>query len=289
MIKTILVPTSGSDTDDIVFETAISVARPCNAHLEFCHVVIDPSEALHNSLHARSARGQALKNFFEAAAQEAAKRQTAASTHVKEFCAREQIPMADAPPADGMFSASWRQGASPVEQFLTARARHSDLVVVGRSTRPNGLPLDLLPRLLRGCGRPMVIAGSKSPKSPLATIMVCWNETPEAARAMSAALPLLARARKVEIVTADEGEMGCAETVNDVACQLAWHGIRASTRTVSLEGRSPAEALVSVANECGADLVVMGGFRRGSVKKTLFGGCTEAVLRNAKRPVFVVH
>ena len=46
MIRTILVPTSGSETDAVVFETALAAARPCQAHLEFFHVRVSAGEAL---------------------------------------------------------------------------------------------------------------------------------------------------------------------------------------------------------------------------------------------------
>src|SRR5262245_54320546 len=62
MIKTILVPTGGSDTDLVVFETALAIAQPFRAHLEFFHVHVDPGEALRYSPHARFARGPALRN-----------------------------------------------------------------------------------------------------------------------------------------------------------------------------------------------------------------------------------
>jgi nucleotide-binding universal stress UspA family protein len=289
MIKTILVPTSGSTTDDAVFATALSVARPCDAHLEFCHVVIEAAEALYNSPTARSARGEALKNVFQAAAEEREKRQTAASAHVQEFCARERIPMADRPTGDGAVSASWYQANGPAAPYLMARARHSDLVVMGKSRRPNGLPADFLQNLLRRCGRPILIAGSEPPRHLLSTVVVCWNESPEAARAVAAALPLLVKARKVEIVTVDDGEPGCAEAVRDIARQLAWHGIRAGAQALAAPRGGPADVLATFVNGCDADLIVMGGFRRGSVSKSLFGGCTEFMFRHAKRPVFVAN
>jgi nucleotide-binding universal stress UspA family protein len=289
MIKTILVPTSGGVTDDAVFATALSVARPCDAHLEFCHVVIEGTEALYNSPHARSARGQALKNFFQAAAQEREKRQTVASAHVQDFCKRERILMADRPAGNGALSASWHQGKSPAQPYLMARARHNDLVVMGKPAKPNGLPADVLQNLLRGCGRPILIAGSEPPQHLLSTVVVCWNESPEAARAVAAAMPLLVKAHKVEIVTVDDGEPGCAEAAIDMASQLAWHGIYARANALSAQQGGPADVLAKFVNACDADLIVMGGFRRGSLGKSLFGGCTEFMFRHAKRPVFVVN
>jgi hypothetical protein len=69
-------------------------------------------------------------------------------------------------------------------------AHHNDLVVVGRGAKPNGLPPDFLEHLLMGCGRPLLIAGPARSQMVTGTIMVCWRESADAARAVTAAAPL---------------------------------------------------------------------------------------------------
>jgi hypothetical protein len=86
-------------------------------------------------------------------------------------------------------------------------ARRNDLVVVGRAKTANGLPADFLEQLLMGCGRPVLIAGSAPEPMPTGTIMVCWKEAAEAARAVNAAMPFLVHAKRVVIVSvAENGE-----------------------------------------------------------------------------------
>src|SRR5262249_14015008 len=65
MFRTILVPASGSDTDAVVFETALAAARPQRAHLEFFHVCVSAGEALRYMPHASFARGDALHNVLQ--------------------------------------------------------------------------------------------------------------------------------------------------------------------------------------------------------------------------------
>ena len=74
MIRTILVPTSGSETDAAVFETALAAARPCQAHLEFFHVRVSEGEALRYSEHASFARGEALRSAIQELKDESKKR-----------------------------------------------------------------------------------------------------------------------------------------------------------------------------------------------------------------------
>jgi len=200
MIRTILVPASGSETDAIVFETALVAARPCQAHLEFFHVRVRSGEALRYTPHASFARGKALRGVLQELKDEAEDRWQAAQCHVRDFCKQQhKITMADAPPAPlrGM-SASWREEAGNGEEPFVTRARVHDLVVMGRFTRPNGLPPNLLPFLLVECGRPMLIAAAQAPRR-LGTIIVAWKDAREPARAFTAAMPLLTEAEKVVV------------------------------------------------------------------------------------------
>lgn len=114
MIKTILVPVAGSDADHDVFETALTVARPLLAHLEFLHVRVRPGEAAHHTPHVDFARGAALRNSLQSLGDAAATRAAKAARHVSEFCARWKIDMVDGPRASHAITARWRQeGATP--------------------------------------------------------------------------------------------------------------------------------------------------------------------------------
>jgi nucleotide-binding universal stress UspA family protein len=168
------------------------------------------------------------------------------------------------------------------------RARHSDLVVVGRAKRANGLPTDFIEELLIGCGRPVLISSSTARPTLTGTIMVCWKETAEAARAMSAAMPYMTKAARVVVVSVAENE-DPTEAISDVARQLAWNGIRAETRILTPTGTAIPELLASATRECDADLIVIGAYGRSRMREVLFGSCTHSVIRNADRPVLLMH
>jgi hypothetical protein len=84
----ILVPTSGSDTDAVVFETALVAARPCQAHLEFFHVRVSAGEALRYREHARFARGKALRGALGELEEESARRWEAAPPRTRAVASR---------------------------------------------------------------------------------------------------------------------------------------------------------------------------------------------------------
>jgi nucleotide-binding universal stress UspA family protein len=168
-------------------------------------------------------------------------------------------------------------------------ARHSDLIVVGRSHRPNGLPPDFLERLLLGCGRPVLIAGSTPAQTVTDTVMVCWRESADAARAVTAAAPLLAQAKRVVFVGIAERNEDTVAAINDVVRQFAWYGIPAEVKVIAPNGRPVQELLATAAHACGADLVVSGAYGHSHLREVVFGGCTQSFIRHSDRPVLLMH
>lgn len=288
MIKSIFVPASGTDTDLVVFETALAAARPFRAHLELFHLRVSSGEALRLTPHAAFARGQGLHNALQELHEDAERRSHEAERHVHDFCKQHRIAVAEAPGFFRRVSASRHEERGSGEEPFITRARVHDLAVMGRFTRANPLPQDLLQRLLVECGRPVLIAGPQAPRTLTGTVMVCWKDTRESARALTAAMPLVTEAERVVIATVDEGRASGNDAAA-VARELSWHGIRAETQTVAADGRPVATLLSSAAAACGADLMVMGGYSRGPLREEIFGGCTRSVLEHAELPVFLLH
>jgi len=287
-MKTILVPASGSVVDGVVFQTALLAARPFNAHLEFMHIRIDAADAARHMPNVGFARGRAVANALDQLCMETEQRSATAEHHVREFCRRNAIELATGPGVDQV-TASWRQECDDPMQCLMLRARHNDLIVAARQNGPDGLPDDFLERLLLRSGRPLLLAGSSAPRRLTGTVMMCWKECAEAARALSAAMPLLSKSDRVVFVTVPEAGHGEADAVRDVVRKMAWHGIHASVQVIASNGRSVADALRAAAESCGADLVVMGGYGHRRIREVLFGGCTQSALEAGERPVLVMH
>ncbi len=289
MIKTILVPTSGGSSDSAVFDTALAAARLFSAHLEFCHLRLEAGEALHHVPHAGFASGAALREALDTLSAEGRARSVAAVRHIEAFCAREHVTLTDAPPEIEQVSASWSQYDGPAHDQLLTRARHSDLVVMGRDKGADGLPHDLLRLLLLESGRPILIAPPRARPHLTGTVMLCWKEAREPARAATAAMPFLAKAERVMVVTVNGRSWERTDGLADFVHQLTWHHIRAEPRVVKSSGRPVAEALASAADELNADLLVMGGYGHRPLREDLFGGCTRSFLEGAVVPVLALH
>jgi nucleotide-binding universal stress UspA family protein len=287
-MKTILVAVGGSASDAVVLETALALARPFNSHLEFLHIRIDPGDAAVHTPHLAFVRGAGATSALEELRIETEQRSAQAERHVRDFCHINGVDLHGRPGVEHI-SAHYREEPGDAMHQLLARARHHDLVVVARPTQPNGLPDDFLERLLLGSGRPMVVAGKRPPEHLTRKVMVCWRETPDAARALTVALPLLAKAEHVVFASVVEGDVEEADMLSGIIHQMKWHGIHASATVAPRNHRSVAEALRTTALACGADLTVMGGYGRGRIREKLFGGCTQAMLDDGDLPILLVH
>lgn len=289
MIKTILVPVSGGSTDRVVFDTALAAARLFSAHIDFCHVRIEAGEALRYVPHAGFASGAALREALETLGAQGEGRSLAAVRHIEDFCLREKIMLADMPCDVEQVSASWSQHDGPAHDHLLTRARHSDLVVMGRHDGSDGLPPDLLRLLLLESGRPILVAPPRARPRLTGTVMLCWKEAREPARAITAAMPFLAKADRVVVVTANGRSWERTDGLADLVHQLGWHHIRAEPRVVKSNGRPVAEVLASAAEELHADLLVMGGYGHRPLREDLFGGCTRSFMEAAEIPILALH
>jgi len=288
-MKSFLIPIGGSDTDESLFATALAAARPFASHMNFFHVHIGPGQAAANEPHAAFAMGPALSNVLKDLDTKAQVRSTLATRHFQAFCARSSVEICDAPGLTEGVTASWHEEEGHALRRILFRARHNDLIVAGRAKSANGLPTDFLEQLLIGSGRPVLIAGRSPTPALTDTIMVCWKETAEAARAVNAAMPFLIHARRVVIAGVVENDENVADALSDVARQLGWNGVRSEIRTIAANGAAVPGLLSSAARDCGADLVVLGAYGRSRMHEILFGSCTQSMIRNAETAVLLMH
>ena len=146
---------------------------------------------------------------------------------------------------------------------------------------------------LLASARPALVLPYANAATTLGTrVLVAWDDSHAAARAVADALPLLRRALSVQVLRFDGGqeddESGQSSDLSSVAEWLARHGVQATTRT---ETRviPVAEALLSHAADVGADLIVMGAFGRARWRERILGGTTRSVLASMTVPVLMSH
>jgi len=287
-MKTILTFVGGGDRDPVILHTALAAAVPLAAHLDFIHLHVPATQAARYS-NTEFASGSALRNAFQELGANAQAFSALAAANVREFCARAKIEMCATPTDARSVTASFREEQSNALERLAFHARHSDLIVMGRARQKQGLAPDTLEHLVLNCGRPILVAATAAPQTLTDTILVCWNESSNAARAVTAATPILAKAKRVVFVSVAERDDGVSAALDDLVRQFAWNGVAAEARAIPASRREIPGALVAAAEACGADLVVMGAYGRSRIRELIFGSCTEALLGGSDRPILLMH
>ncbi|WP_119269518.1 universal stress protein [Taklimakanibacter deserti] len=289
-MKSILVAVSGTSSDLSVLDAAYAVAAPLKAHIEFIHIPLAAIDVADFNHHIEFARGSGLDVALRDTLARSKDAEAKARAHATDFCASRNILRISQPMSSEQVTASWM--ANPVtpdaDGFVRATRAH-DLTVIGRSASKRSWSQMLLEDLAMDSGRPILIVPPGAAKLKLDRIAVWWKDHSAAARALTAALPVLGVARKVAIVSVLENGSQTKESTENVALQLGWHGIEATTEVHAPDHRPTVDVLWSATLARQADLVVMGGFSRPRIRELIFGGCTQSVLETGARSVFLLH
>jgi nucleotide-binding universal stress UspA family protein len=288
-MKTILGLIGGANRDAVILRTALAAAAPLSAHLDFLHIRVSPGIAARYDSPVQFAMGAAVGDAFDELSTKAEKFSKVAAEHVREFCAVSKIEIRDAPTNAKKVTASFREENDTTIERLIFHARQSDLVVLGRAKQTQGLSPDTLELLIKNCGRPVLVAATAAPRTLTGTVMVCWNKSDNVARAVAAATPILTIAKRVVFTSIVKHNEDGIDGVHDLVRQFAQNGVSTEAQVIPVnDGRIPT-LLVAAAEDCGADLVVMGAYGHSQVRELIFGSCTEALIRDIERPIFLMH
>ncbi len=287
MFRNILVPVTGTSADAAVLAAARLVAQQGGAHLEILHVRPDTTEVLMSMAAGGVGGGDAVQSVVDRLEAEATAAEAAARAGVKQFADSAGIAMRDAPGGAGL-SAEMIVEQGSQSAWVAQYGRFADLVVMGRGTPDDGTQ-DTLEAALMDTGRPLLIAPASAPSAIGGTVLIAWKDTPEAARAVSCAVPFIAGAKRVVIATVvEEGEK---EDTSGARLQraLRWHNAAVELHVLRRGAGSAAEALHAEAASLGADLLVMGGYSHSRLREVVFGGFTRHTLSGSTLPVLMAH
>lgn len=176
---------------------------------------------------------------------------------------------------------------------LSLRGRYSDLVVIGQYD-PDEVPSAVLPDfpeyMVLNAGRPVLIVPYAGRFEVTGRrVLVAWDASVSATRAVTNAIPLLKQADMVDIAVFNPGEGGDAHGEQpgaDIALYLARHGIKVNVATQNTD-IAVGEALLSYAADLGSDMLVMGGYGHSRFREILLGGVTRTVLQSMTLPVLM--
>lgn len=194
-------------------------------------------------------------------------------------------------------SGDWIEAQARAREKVARCGRCADLIIAGQDD-PNDpetyIADHFAESLVMTAGRPLLLLPYSGVFPNVGShVLVAWDGSREATRAMHDALPFLKEARQVTLVTigAMKGEQpGGRIPGADIASTLARHDVRVTVReTDKASDSSVGDALLSEARSVGANLIVMGGYGHARWQEVVLGGATRTMLHAMTMPVLMSH
>lgn len=193
-------------------------------------------------------------------------------------------------------SREWRVSTGYPSQALAVHGRYVDLIVLGQldpDDTPAPLVRPLPEEVAMTVGRPVLVIPYAAHFAEIGrNVIVAWDASRSATRAVNDALPLLAAAAAVTVLTIDAKEgpdRHGAVPGADIALHLARHGVKAIVEATVSDGIDVGNVLLSWAADAGADLLVMGAYGHSRMRELVLGGVTGTVVESMTLPVLLAH
>ncbi len=173
---------------------------------------------------------------------------------------------------------------------IAERAMHADLTVMERPDNPAAIAA--FEAALFNSGRPVLLAPPDwSGGSIGRRVMVAWSAKRESARALADAAPFLEGADDISVVAVNASPAYEGDTFDghDITTHLARHSLDVSLRQRDSFGHTTERALLDEARDCGADLIVMGGYGHSRLREYVLGGVTKALISHCPLPILISH
>ena len=275
MIKDVVVNLSGTAPQDFAADYAVSVAKTFGAHITGIAFVYEP-------VIPDTVMGGIPTDLIELQREENTK---AASAAVSRFEAAAKAAAVSA--ATRVLDASLGGAAATFGQI----ARRFDIAVVGQAQPERGAAEELMIEgALFESGRPVIVVPYIQKQGlKLERVMACWDGGRTAARAIGDAMPLLARAKAVDVVIVTERDKNDEVTGANMSEHLARHGVRAEVKRIAKGDIDVQAAILDYAADSGADLIVMGGYGHSRLREFILGGVTRSILKSMTVPVLMSH
>ena len=177
-------------------------------------------------------------------------------------------------------------------RLLSLHGRYADLTIIGQpGPGDGGGSLDPGDVVLAAGAPVMVVPHIGGPATVAERVMIAWNASRESARAVRDAMPLLEKAKAIDVVcfrpeqAPGHGELPGA----DISLHLSRHGIKVDVQILSGQGIDVGNALLSHLADRGSDLLVMGAYGHSRLREAVLGGATRTILQSMTVPVLMAH
>ena len=187
-------------------------------------------------------------------------------------------------------SGEWQTIVGLPVSHLTRYACANDLVVVGQRDTTDPTGLDAPEDVVLGCGRAVLIVPKVStPPRVEGNLLISWNGSREAMRAVQDALPVMGLYDAVTVLSVNPEEDADIELQTKLIDHLARHGLNAVPETTRTASGAVAATILGRAAELDAGAIVMGAYGHSRLRETILGGVTRDMLRDTSRPLLMSH
>ena len=285
-MKHLLVPMLGNKRDDLALDAAVKLAGSDGAHIDARLFLRDPIDVVPYIGEGVSS-ATAVTRLVEEASKNAEKLRHDSEANFKTWCERNKIDTKQ-PFEKGRLSARFAAIKGALPSAIVPVARLADVsIFVGHEDTDSPDRRDLLSSALFESGRPTLLVPSIVPAKIGTRIMIAWNGSAEAARAVTAAMPLMPAAEAVYVVTVDDREdnyhgPALAET-------LQMNGIAATAVAADAGKEDIGACLNAEAAKVSADLIVIGAYSHNRLREMVLGGVTRDLQEHLRLPTLMVH
>jgi len=280
-MRSILVPWWAGSTSLSTLDMALAIARRVEAHLDV--VFVTPSLTdLASTIGSIANPSPAILRKIEQSAHEA---ETMARASFDVWRTSNDLPghMVDMQLRVPFAQWSTREGLP--EQVVLRRGRLTDMTVL-RFPQPSGALDNSIDAALFESGHPLLLVPAHVNRPPLDHVVVAWNGSLYATRAVVGAIDLLRSAERVTVLTTSDFDGVDLDLLNG----LTWHGIEAARHQIDVGAVTLGATLLQEAVTLGASLLVMGAFTHSRVSAASLGGVTKHLFTNPPEiPVMLAH
>jgi nucleotide-binding universal stress UspA family protein len=275
MIKDIVVNLPIGRPRDVVSGFAVSVAELFTAHLTAIAFAYEPAVA------AVGYDGITPAILDDWRAEQQAEAERAQKSFDDEARSRDIA-------ADSLI---YPEGLGSCAGTFSEIARNYDLSILGQATPEDDIPESLvIEAALFDSGRPILLVPYiQRTGVKLDRVMVCWDNSRNAARAVGDAMPFLKRARHVDVVTIEKKEQLEELRGAQIAEHLARHKLKVDLKPIVAPDSDAANIILSHAADSDTNLIVMGGYGHTRLREFILGGATRGILEAMTVPVFMSH
>lgn len=285
MATSILMPLAEELPTATVFDAARGLAQQLRARVTAAYIRLDP-DAVAKAVPEIIIAGGVTRDVI---ARETAQAAAAAEARFEDWRNRNGgLAKAAADGKAGGWGASWSEHVGEFEPIITRFGRLSDFILLPRPTASEVVAQRCTDAAVFGTGRPTLLVGDTLPAILTDHVLIAWNGSIEASRAVFGAMPLLRLAKRVTIFTALEYGAEAVD-LDDLAMSLRDRGIRTPEVVFPTSERSTGAALVTAAETQGATLIVMGAYTHSRLRQAFLGGVTKHLLAHAPVPLLMSH